>query len=278
MTLKTRLYMSMLYLIHKKKLLTLDNILETGGMARNLAATIVNNLEVPAIVNQFTTEIEGVDIKLENLGLNIQTKIPIKFVQTKSESEPDLINGYVDVDPKLYENIVLELIADLPNIDICSQWECIKQEGRYDSGITHDIMRKMSQQHPMIVLNSIEYYYKPDKSLYEPWLVKIFSTSEEWDLYFSKLMNSISALVRGKYRNVRDVCFSKFAEIRETDMNYWMHSEFIPEVLKLYIRVDVPSNKWIIEVCDGKGKMCAKMEIQKDLSDLERGLEKIRSL
>lgn len=278
MTLKTRLYMSILYLIHKKKPLTLDNILETGGMDRNLAPTIVHNLEVRALVNQLTTEMEGVDMKIESLGLDRETVIPIKFVPKRSKQELDLIDGYVEVDHEKYEKIVLELIADLPSIDICSQWESIKQEGRYDHAITHDMMNKMSQYHPMIVLNSIEYYYKPDNTLYDYLLSRIIVTSQDWDQYFKKLMDSLSKLVKQKYPQVRSFGFSTFSEIREIDMAHWIKSEFIPEFIKFFIRTDIPSGKWLIEVCDEKGNKCMRVEIKKDLSDMEKGLQRIREL
>jgi hypothetical protein len=57
-----------------------------------------------------------------------------------------------------------------------------------------------------------------------------------------------------------------------------MESELIPEVFKCFIRADMGSDKWLIDVCDELGKICARINIQKDLSDLEDGLEAIGSL
>jgi hypothetical protein len=275
MTLKTRMYMSILYLIHKKELLTLENILRIGGMPQNLAHTVVNNLEVPAVVNQFTTEIDNVDIKLESLGLNKKTIIPIKFVQSKSQNEPDLVNGYIKVDSAMYEKTILELIADLPTIQICSQWECIKQEGMYTASVAHEMIQRLSQYHPVIVLNAIEHYYKPNESLYNFWLSKILETSEEWNSYLNQLLGAISDLIKTKYKKVKEIDFSNFTQLREVDLQQWLKSEFIPEEIKLFVRADMEKNRWIVEICDKGGAKCSRVEIQKDLSDLKQAIEKM---
>lgn len=270
MTLKTRLFMSILYLIHQKKPLTLDNILLVGGMPRNLAPTIVHSLEVPSIVNQYTTEIGGKDMRIETLGVDRETVIPITFVPSKSSKEPDLINGYVQVDAARYEKLVLELIADLPSIDICSQWECIKQEGRYDNAIAHEMMHRMTPFHPMIMLNAIEHHYRPDESLYEPLLGKILATAAEWNPNLERLTLTLSRIAKKKHPSMKSAGFTSFSETRPHDMAHWMHSEFIPEIARFFVRPDIQSRKWLIDVCDSSGKTCRRIELDEDAANLEQ--------
>lgn len=270
MSITTRVYLAILWLVKNNEPLYLRRILEVGGISEDMASQIANQLNRAFTFHQLTTEFAGVDINLSEMGLHERWEVPMKYVSGKSRRAEEPTSGYVEVDKNSFTKAMYELLCDIPTLELFVEWETIKTEGYYKKETSRSISSKFNNIHPMIVLDVIEHFYEPNDSLFDQYVKKVYEMCMGWQENLEKLKKYLKDSVvgkRGTY-SIQSIDFLKIPKARN-DLRYWLVAECVPALVEIFLRIDIEKDKWLLEVVGAETKSICGVECNKDLSDVE---------